>query len=160
MSLEESANRSSKSGLSKKDSAELLLGNCQVGRQLRPQTPLQLLAQLRHFHAGHHDKFAAQHLARLVVVRQLTRYAAILAFLVPAEASIRNRFRADELEAAQKRIALRHLKLLPQDDNFHQLLVRTERFRHDRALFFRAPVVAVKAAFSCTSAPQDLAQSE
>src|SRR6267378_7201375 len=135
MSLEESANRSSKSGLSKKDSAELLLGNCEVGRQLRPQTPLQLLAQLRHFHAGHHDKFAAQHLARLVVVRQLAGHPAVLAFLVPAKSSVWNRFRADELEAAQKRIALWNLKLLAQNGNFHQLLVRTERFRHDRVLF-------------------------
>src|SRR5713226_10106351 len=114
----------------KLDSAELLLGNCEVGRQLRPQTPLQLLAQLRHFHARHHNKFAAQHLARLVVVRQLARNAAILAFLIPAKSTIRNRLRADELEATQKRIALGHLKFLPQNRNFHQLLVRTERFRH------------------------------
>src|SRR6267143_3596240 len=105
MSPAQSANRSSASGLSKKvwkyGTAERLFGNCQVRRQLRPQTPLQLLAQLRHFHARHHDKFAAQHLARLVVVRQLAGHPAVLAFLVPAESSIRNRFRANELEAAK-----------------------------------------------------------
>src|SRR5258707_8658745 len=112
-----------------------LFRNSQVGGQLRSQTPLQLLAQFGHFHARHHDEFAAQHLARFVIVRQLAGYATILAFLVPAESSIRNRFRADELEAAQKRVALRHLKFLSQNNNVHKLFVRTERFRHDRVLF-------------------------
>ncbi len=99
MSLEESANRSSKSGLSKKDSAELLLGNCQVGRQLRPQTPLQLLAQLRHFHAGHHDKFAAQHLARLVVVRQLAGHPAVLPRMVISTSFSYGRNGSDMIES-------------------------------------------------------------
>src|SRR5579859_1823939 len=65
--------------------------NGRITRQLRPQAPLQLLAQLRDFHPRHHDELAAQHFPRFVVVRQLARYAAILAILVPAKPSVRNR---------------------------------------------------------------------
>src|ERR1700730_12525350 len=88
-----------------KDAARLF-GDSKVGRQLRAQTPLQFLAQLRHFHARHYDELTAQHLARFIIIRQLAGNAAILAFLVPAESAVRDRFRADELETAQKRIAL------------------------------------------------------
>src|SRR5579859_1993202 len=68
----------------------------------RPQAPLQFLAQFRNFHSSHDDEFAAEHFARLVVVRQLAGHAAILAILVPAEAAIGNRFRANELETTQQ----------------------------------------------------------
>src|SRR5258706_5048854 len=130
-----------------------LFGHGQVGGQLRSQAPLQLLAQFGYFHAGHHDEFAAQHLARFVVVGQLARYTTILAFLVPTEPSIRNRFRANELEAAQKTVALRHLKFLAQDGNVHKLFVRTERFRHDRVLF-SAHQMPRKSGIPCTDAPR------
>ena len=56
---------------------------------------------------------------------------AILAILIPAEAAVRNRFRADELEAAQQRIALGHLEFLAHDGDVDELFVRTKGFRHD-----------------------------
>src|SRR5580704_8323048 len=91
-------------GRSVKELASLLLWNRHIRRQLRAQAPLQLLAQLRDLHSRHDDKFAAQHFARLIIVGQLARHAAILALLIPAKASVRNRLRADELEAAQQRV--------------------------------------------------------
>src|SRR6266478_8671584 len=72
--------------------------NRRIRWQLRPQAPLQFLAHFRDFHPRHHDELAAQHLVRLVLIRQLARHAAILAILVPAEAPVRNRFGTDELE--------------------------------------------------------------
>src|SRR6266849_5734977 len=96
-----------------------------IRRQLRPQAPLQLLAQLGHFHARHNDELAAQHFPRLVIIRQLAGNAAILAFLVPAEPSIRNGLWADKLKTAQKRIALWDLKLFSKDGDFHELFVWT-----------------------------------
>src|SRR5881398_354777 len=71
-----------------------------VLRQLRPQTPLQLLAEFRDLHSRHHNELARQHFARIVVIWQLAGYTAILAILVPAESPVRNCFRADELKAA------------------------------------------------------------
>ena len=70
--------------------------------------------------------------ARLVVVGQLTFDAAVLALLVPAEPPVGDRLRADELEAAQNGVLLRHLDLLAQDLNLHQPLVGAEEFRHCR----------------------------
>src|SRR5713226_2751240 len=78
-------------------------GNRRIRRELRAQAPLQFLAHLHDFHPWHHDEFAAQHLVRLVLIRQLAGHAAILAILVPAEAPIRNRLWTDELKASQKR---------------------------------------------------------
>src|SRR6266568_4754689 len=104
--------------------------NSGVGGQLGAQAPLEFLAQLENFHARHDDELAAQHFARFVVIGQLAGHAAILAILVPAETAVRNGFRADELETAQERVALRHLELLSEDGDVNQLFVRTEGLRH------------------------------
>src|SRR5579863_6473847 len=104
-------------------------------RQFGAQAPLQFLAQLGDFHSRHHDEFARQHLARIIVVRQLAAYPAILAILIPAEAPVRNRLRADELKAPQQRIPLRYLKLLPQQRDLDKFFVRTKGFRHDWSNF-------------------------
>ena len=76
-------------------------GNWRIRRQLGAQAPFQFLADFRDFHSSHDNKFAAQHLASFVVIRELTGYTAILALLVPAEPAVGNRFGADELETAQ-----------------------------------------------------------
>ena len=102
-----------------------------VLRQLRPQAPLQLLAEFRNLHSRHHDELTRQHFPRIIVIWQLAGHTAILAILVPAESPVRNCFRADELEAPQQRIALRHLKLIAQQRDLDKFFVRTERFRHD-----------------------------
>jgi hypothetical protein len=73
-----------------------------IARQLRPQAPLQLLAQLADLHPRHHNELAAQHLARLVIIGQLAGDPAILTILIPAEPTVRDRFRADELKAPQQ----------------------------------------------------------
>jgi hypothetical protein len=80
----------------------ILLRNRRIRRQLSPQAPLQLLTQLGNFHPSHYDELTAQHLSGLVIVRQLAGNSAVLAFLVPAESSVGNGFRADELETAQQ----------------------------------------------------------
>jgi hypothetical protein len=105
--------------------------------QFGSQTPLQFLAELGDFHPRHNDEFTAQHLARFVVIRQLADNPAILAFLVPAEAPIRHRLRAQVLEAAKNGVLLRNLKLLPEDLDFDELFVRAEDFRHDAGLPLR-----------------------
>src|SRR5262249_45706791 len=86
--------------------------NRRVSWKLCAQAPLEFLAHLYNFHSRHHDELAAQHLARLVIIGQLAGYVAILAILIPAEVAIRYGLRTNELEAAQKRVALRHLKFL------------------------------------------------
>jgi hypothetical protein len=53
-----------------------------------------------------------------------------LAFLIPAEAAVRDRFRADELERAEQRIAFGNQEGLAQDRNFNQFFVWTEEFGH------------------------------
>src|SRR5262249_27053545 len=125
-------------GVSKKWSSRLDYGF--ILRQFRLQAPFQFLAQFVHFHAGHDDELASQHFARLIVVRQLTAYTAILAILIPAEASVGNRLRAQKLEAAQQGIPLRHLKLLAQDRDLDEFFIRPKRFRHDTVQFPRASV--------------------
>src|SRR5713101_3819305 len=86
--------------------------------ELGPQAPLELLTQLCYLHARHHNEFAAQHFPGLVVIGQLAGYATILAFLIPAEASIRNRFRADELKTSQERVPFGHLELPAKNGDF------------------------------------------
>ena len=110
-----------------------LSGHRGVGRQLRTQAPLQFLAQIGNFHAGHDNELAGEHFADFIVI---ATHAAILAILVPAETAVRNGFRADELETAQQGIALGDLKLPTHDDDFNEFFVRTKRFRHDEALSF------------------------
>src|SRR5207245_1116998 len=110
-----------------------LRGNGRVRSQLGAQAPLEFLAHLRDLHPRHHDELAAQHLVRLVVIRQLTAHTAVLAILIPAEAAVGNRLRANELEAAQQRITLRHLKLLSKNNDVNQFFVRAEGFRHDES---------------------------
>jgi hypothetical protein len=114
----------------------LLLRNGGVGRKLGAQAPLQFLAHVGNFHSGHNDEFARQHFARLIVVRELAGNATILAVLIPAKTAVRNGFRTDELEATEKRIALRDLEFLAHDDDINEFFVRTKGFRHDEALSF------------------------
>jgi len=53
-------------------------------------------------------------------VRQLSDHAAILAVLIPAEASIGDGFRADVLKAAQNGVLFGNLKRLTQNLDFYQ----------------------------------------
>jgi len=91
-----------------------LRGNGCVRRQLGAQAPLQFLADFGDFHSGHDDEFAAQHLARFVVIGELAGNPAILALLVPAEAPVGDRFGTDELKAAQQRVPFWDLEFLSQ----------------------------------------------
>ena len=69
--------------------------------ELGTQTPFEFLAHFGDFHTRHDDEFTGEHLARLIVVGELTGYAAILAILIPAEAAVGDGLGADELEAAE-----------------------------------------------------------
>src|SRR6202022_2444496 len=112
-----------------KQNAELR-GNGRIRRQLGAQAPLQLLADFRDYNSRHDDKFAAHHFARFVVIGELAGNTAILALLVPAEAPVRNRFRADELKTAQQRVPFWDLKFLSQYRDLHEFFVRAERLGH------------------------------
>src|SRR6185436_9496628 len=68
--------------------------------QRGPKAALQLRTDRSNLHPGHHDKFAAKHFPRLVIVRQFRHYPAILAILVPAETPVRNRLWTQKLETA------------------------------------------------------------
>src|SRR5580658_1113209 len=76
--------------------------------EFRAQAADQFGSKFGDVHAFGDDKFAAQYGTRLVLVRELAAHAAVLTLLVPAEAAIGNRFRADELKSAQQRIPLRY----------------------------------------------------
>jgi hypothetical protein len=99
--------------------------------EFRPQAKPQLRAQLSDGHAIGDQELAAQHLARLVVIGQLAVDATVLAILIPAEAAVRNRFRAEVLEAAQERILLRNFEGLAEDGDFNQALEGPERLGHN-----------------------------
>jgi hypothetical protein len=49
-----------------------------------------------------------------------------LAILVPAETPVRDRFRADVLEAAENGVLFGDLKRLPEDFDVYESLVRAE----------------------------------
>jgi hypothetical protein len=66
----------------------------------------------------------------LVVIRKLAIGAAILAFLAPTEAPVRNRLRADELERTEDRVPFRNKERLPHHRNFHELLKGPEYAGH------------------------------
>jgi hypothetical protein len=90
------------------------------------QAVFQFGADLGDFHARADEEFAAQEIVRALLVGELSNDAAILAILVPAESSVRDRFRADVLKAAQNRILFGNLESFPQNLDFHQALVRPE----------------------------------
>lgn len=73
----------------------------------------------------------------LVIVHQLADHAAILAILIPAEAPVGNRFRADVLKAPEYGVLLRDLESLPQNLDFHQAFIGAKylRRRSGRSLF-------------------------
>ena len=102
-----------------------------VDGELGAETPFQFLAKFGDFHAGHDDKFAGDHFARLIIIGKLAGDATILAILVPAEAAVGDGFRTDELKAAEQGVTFRNLKLSPEDGDLNEFFVRTERFRHD-----------------------------
>ncbi|MBI1737796.1 MAG: hypothetical protein HYR58_00935 [Acidobacteria bacterium] len=68
---------------------------------------------------------------RLVVIRQNAGDPAILAFLIPAEPPVGDRFWADELKATQDGIFLGNLKLLALDGDFHQALIMSVDIGHE-----------------------------
>jgi hypothetical protein len=75
-------------------------------------------------------ELARQHGPGLILVRKLTLNAAILAFLVPAETSIRDGFGRDILKASQQRILFGDLKGLSANRDFHQALVGPKNAAH------------------------------
>ena len=102
-----------------------------VGRELGTETPLEFLAEFGDFHAGHDDKLASDHFTRFIIIGKLTGDAAILAILIPAEAAVGDRFRADKLKTTKQGVAFRNLEFFSENRNFNEFFVRTERFRHD-----------------------------
>src|SRR5579883_2741601 len=78
-------------------------------------------------HSRHDHEFAAEHLAGFIVIGELSHDPAILAILIPAKPAVRNGFRTQKLETAQKRISLRNLDGLIQQLDFDQSLVGPER---------------------------------
>src|SRR5580704_13144005 len=98
--------------------------------QLGSQTADQFRSELRNGHPFGNHIFATENRAGLIVVEQLAIDAAILAFLIPAKAAVRNRLGADELEAAQNGVLLGNEESFPQDADFHEPLKRTENLRH------------------------------
>ena len=62
----------------------------------------QLRRKFGDIHSGGDHELATQYRFGLIFIGELATHAAILAFLVPAEAAVGNRFRADELEASQQ----------------------------------------------------------
>ena len=83
--------------------------------QLVLQAILQFRADLSNFHTGAYHEFAAKKFVRAILVRQLADNAAILAILIPAEASVGNGFRADVLKRAENGVLFRDIKRLPQN---------------------------------------------
>jgi hypothetical protein len=96
----------------------------------------QFRSELGDIHAFRDNEFATEDGPSLVIVGKLAIDAAILAFLIPAEAAIRNRFRADELKRAEQGIALRDEKRLPENRDFDELFVRPKDFVHDGSSAF------------------------
>lgn len=99
--------------------------------QLRPQASHQLRRELGNVHSLGNDKLATQDGPGLVVILQLAIDPAILALLIPAESSVWNRLRTDELKAAQERVPFRHEKRLPKNGYLHEPFVRSKDFRHE-----------------------------
>jgi hypothetical protein len=80
---------------------------------------LQFRADLGNFHARAHQELAAQEIVRAVLIGEFPDDAAILAILIPAEAPVRDSFRANVLETAQNRILFGDLKRFPHNLDFH-----------------------------------------
>jgi hypothetical protein len=114
----------------------VLFRNGGIGWELGTEAPLEFLAHVGNFHAGHNDEFAREHFAGLVVIGELAAHTAVLTILIPAKAAIGNGFRTNELETSKKRVALRDLEFLAHDDDIDKFFVRTKGFRHDEALSF------------------------
>ena len=113
-----------------------LLGDDGFRGQLGAEAPLEFLAHIGDFHAGHDDELAGLHFARFVIIGKLTGDTAILAILVPAEAAVGDGLRADELKATEQGVALGDLEFSSHDYDVHELFVRTKWFRHRKALSF------------------------
>jgi len=67
----------------------------------------------------------------LVVIGQLALDTTVLAILIPAEATVGDRFRADVLEAAQERIFLGNFEGLAKDGDFNQAFEGPKGFGHN-----------------------------
>jgi hypothetical protein len=87
----------------------------QLFAQLLFQAELKFGADLADFHAFADHELTAQQFVRFILVGELRHDAAILAILVPAEAPVGNRLRADVLEAAEDRVFFRDFKRLPEN---------------------------------------------
>jgi hypothetical protein len=90
------------------------------------QAVLQFGADLGDFHSGAHEKLAAQEIMRALFVGKLSGDAAILAILIPAEAAVRDRIRADVLKTTKDRVLFRHLEGFPKDFDFDEAFVRAK----------------------------------
>ena len=90
---------------------------------------LQFGADFGNFHAGAHQKLAAQEFVRAVFIGEFSDDAAILAILIPAETAVRDGFRADVLKAAKNRVLFRDLECFSQDLDFDQPLVGAKNLR-------------------------------
>src|SRR5262249_30394653 len=90
-------------------------------------------SDLRHPHPRLHHQFTAQPLTLLRALTIVECDAAVLALLVPAEASIGDVLRRQELEAAQHHVVLGDFDLFPHDGDLDQILIRAEQRAGRRA---------------------------
>jgi hypothetical protein len=91
--------------------------------KLASEATHELRGKLGDVHPGGNHELAAEDRARAVIVGQLTIDAAVLAFLIPAEAPIRNSVGADELKTAKKGVPFGHEKGLAQDGDLNEMLI-------------------------------------
>src|ERR1700676_2117511 len=98
---------------------------------------LEFGADLGNFHSRAHEELAAQQFMRLFFIRQFSGHAAILTILIPAEASVGYRFRADVLKTTKNRIFLRDFERLAQDLDGNQAFVGTKYLRANHICYLR-----------------------
>jgi hypothetical protein len=119
------------SNLNRRSSLDWQGSLCRLS-QLRSQAPHQFGSHVGDAHTFRYEKFTAQNGARLIIIRELATYFAILTFLVPAKAAVRHRLRADELKCAQQRVSFRHQKGLAENGDLDKFLVGPKHFSHER----------------------------
>jgi len=102
-------------------------------KSLFPQLVLEAIfqfgADICNFHTCAHQELAAEEIMWALFVGKFSDDAAILTVLIPAEASVRDGFRADVLKAAKNRILLGDLKSFPHNLDFDQSFVRSKNLR-------------------------------
>jgi len=83
-------------------------------------------ADLGNFHSRAHQEFAAQQFMPFFLIQKFACNAAILAILIPAKTSVRDRLRTNVLKTAENRILLGDLERFPQDLDLDQAFVGTK----------------------------------